>query len=511
MASKVVWLPRVLRLHGGMRISRALRLFRVGTTPGRVRALTALVLLSLTALCSVIGLGVADAREALRAVGHDEGPMVVATGDVALALSDMDAQVANVLMTGDEEGWLCEPGGDGGGCRRNPPRYSYDLRREDAQRAVLQAARLAEDDPVRLRTVQSVLDGLHQYDRRVQAAMELGSRGEHAYGALPANAAAEYRAATALMTQDLLPKAGNLTLDGAAIVDSTYKEERSAIRWERGRVIALGTAGVLALVTLQIYLAVRFRRLVSPLLAAATVALAGLAVVGGSALATEADRLRVAKEDGFDPVLALSRMQSLAKSLDADRNRALLDPGEADRYDQTYLEKSQAILYIAGVSDLEEYYTQLEQRLARYAGDPRAIGFGGFYGARARRVATPAEHRVLVRLLSYYRAYQSNDRAVRRLAAAERAGQAARTHLDPGLPYLPHPAFRQHDQELDATSGRHRFVTERTVRGGESALAVWRWALPVSALVIAALLVAGVWPRLREYLGTPPTGGEEHG
>jgi hypothetical protein len=482
-------------------------LVHVGNTPGRIRAQTALVLVALAALGYVTGLSMADARDALRAVGHEEGPMVVATGEVSLALSDMDAQVANVLMTGGEEGWLCDEGQAGlagAECERMPPRHYYDLRREDAQRTMLQAARLAEGDRARQRTVQSVLDGLHQYDQRVQAAMELGSRSGHAFGVLPERAAAEYRAATKLMTEDLLPKAANLTLDGAAMVDSSYQEERSAVRWGRGRVIALGVATVAALLGLQIYLAVRFRRLVNPLLALATAALLALVVAGASVLATESDRIRVAKEDGFDPVLAMLQTQSLGKSLDADRTRWLLDARDADRYDQTYLEKSQAILYIDGASNLESYYTLLGERLERYAKDPRAIGFGGFYGEQALRVGTQAEHESLVRLLSRYRDYQYNDRRVRRQANEGRRDQAARAHLDPEWPYLPHPAFRTHDQRLDAVGGRHRYVTERAVRRSEGELQAWTWGLPGAALLITALVVGGVWPRLREYIGTAP-------
>ncbi len=49
----------------------------------------------------------------------------------------------------------------GTGGERSGERYAYDIRREDAQRAALQAALLAKDDPERLQTVQSVLDGLH--------------------------------------------------------------------------------------------------------------------------------------------------------------------------------------------------------------------------------------------------------------------------------------------------------------------------------------------------------------
>src|ERR687896_61590 len=174
--------------------------------------------------------------------------------------------------------------------------------------------RLAEDDPVRLRTVQSVLDGLHQYDQRVQAAMERGRDAQHSFGVLPADAAREYRLGTTLMTEDLLPKAYNLTLGSAAAVDATYRDELSAVRSGRAGVVAFGLVAVAVMAGLHICLTVPFRRLVSPF----------LAVAGACLLATEEEYLRTAKEGGFDPVLTLSRTRAIAKSLDADRTRYLL-------------------------------------------------------------------------------------------------------------------------------------------------------------------------------------------
>ncbi|MFC6881602.1 MULTISPECIES: hypothetical protein [Actinomadura] len=476
------------------------RYLRLRTVPGRVRALTVLVLVVLAVLFAVTGGALLDARSALRAVGHDEGPMVVATSDVYLALSDMDAQVTNVLLNGEENGWLCDPDQDGGACGRSGSRYFYDIRREDAERAALQAARLAEDDPVRLRTVQSVLDGLHQYDQRVQTAMERGRHVSHAFGALPEDAVEEYRAATTLMTEDLLPKANNLTLGGAAIVDTTYREERSGVMAGRIRVLVFGAAVLLALAALQLYLAVRFRRMMSLFLVAAAVGTVALTAVSATVLANEGVYLKVAKDGGFDPVLTLSRAQAIGKSLDSDRTRYLLDPSDSDRYDQTYLEKAQTILYINDAANLEGYYAKLDALLGRYDGGAGAVAFRGVYGDQAREATeVRGQRRTYAALLERYRAYQRNDRRVRALADAGDRAEAGRAHMDPRWPYLPHPAFREHDEELGARIGSHQYVVDRAVARGEGALGPWSWLLPLSVLAIAALVVAGVWPRLSEY------------
>ncbi|MFB4312121.1 hypothetical protein [Actinomadura sp. GTD37] len=470
------------------------KFFGLRTVAGRVRALTALVLLALAVLLTVLAVGVVDAREGLRALGHREGPMVVATSDMYLALSDMDAQVTNVLLTGGEDGWLCDPDDEKQHCERSGERYVYDIRREDAQRAALKAVLLARDDLKRQGTVQSVLDGLHAYDQNVQAAMESGRLRAGPQGPLPAEGIRRYRAATALMTGDLLPKAYNLTLDGAGDVDTAYRDEHSAVRAGWFRVLGAGIALLAALGALQVYLARRFRRLLSLPLAAALAGALVLTVAGASLLATEADHMRAAKTGGFDPTLTLTRARAIGKGLDTDRARQLLDPGQADRYDQMYLDKAQTILYIEGATSLTDYYRELDRRVAGAGRGGRPVDFGGFYGTRARLAAGDAGA-----LLASYRRYQDHDEAVRGLAERGDRAAAVQAHLDPRWAPLPHPMFRAHDQELDARITHRDFLRARGVADGDRALDPWTWLPPAAALAIAALIVAGVWPRLSEY------------
>jgi hypothetical protein len=514
------------------------RRFQPTTTPGRIRALAAGVMVMLAGLFVVTGVAAWEADTGLRAIGREEGLTVIASGDVYLALSDMDAQVTRVLLAGKEEGWLCDadpavrstagarrPGpGAAEGARQRPadegcavelPREKYEVRREDAQQAALRAVELASDadddagadagDEVRLRTVQALLEGLQQYDRRVQAAMELGSRVRHPPGELPPDALREYRAASALMTGELLPQASNLALGGAANTDSTYRDKRSATLAGRVLVIAVGLGATAVLIWLQLYLSVRFRRWISPPLIIALFATLALTVGSATLLATEAENLRVAKDGGLDPVLTLSRAQALTLSIDVDRSRYLLDPARAERYDQIYFDKSQTILYIRGVDNLESYFARLTELPGRLGGAARAADFGGFYGAEARAVdgAAREQRPYLEGLLSRYRAYQRNDRRVRELAAGGRRAEAAMAQLDPGrrpdLSYLPHPDFRAHDEGLSALAARHRYVLDRTTIAGRRSLAQLWWQLPACVVFIAGSVLAAIRPRLAEY------------
>ncbi|MEV5831841.1 hypothetical protein AB0L25_40420 [Spirillospora sp. NPDC052242] len=453
----------------------------VDTVAGRVRALAVLALLALAVLVASAYAAVGDAREGVRTLGEREGPLAESIGDMYLALTDMDAQVTRVLLTEGEAGWLCAPEVAGADCERSGARYVYDIRREDAQRAALSAASTGPTDQARMRTVQALLNGLHDYDRHVQAAMDAAA----GPGAPPPEAVREYRTATALMTRELLPKASNLAGEEAADVTTAYREGRSSVLAGRLRVLGAGLALVAAMAGLQVYLTRRFRRLVSLPLAAALVGALALTTTVATRLTTEADRLRTAKQTGLDPALDLTRVRALGTSMYTDRARQVLDPENADRYDRRYLDKSQTILHVAGASDLDGYYRALG----------RSVDFGGYFGARARQDANHPDGE----LLSAYRTYQDLDRTVRELAEDGRLDAAAQAHLDPRWRHLPHPAFRAYDRELDARISRHQAHRVHAALEAERALRPMTWLPPVAALAVGALIAAGIWPRLAEY------------
>ncbi|WP_026404443.1 hypothetical protein [Actinomadura rifamycini] len=457
----------------------------VGTVAGRVRALAALALLALAVLAASAYAAVGDARAGVRTLGEREGPLAERIGGMYLALTDMDAQATRVLLAGGEADWLCAPEPAGAGCERSGARYMYDIRREDAQRAALAAARTGRTDRARMRTVQALLNGLHDYDQHVQAAMDAAADP----GAPPPEAVREYRTATALMTRELLPRASNLAAEEAAGVTTAYREERASVLAGRLRVLGAGLALVAAIAGLQVYLARRFRRLVSLPLAAALVGALALTATVAARLTGEAERLRTAKQTGLDPALGLTRVRALGTSMYTDRARQILDPEHADRYDRRYLDKSQAILYVAGASDLDGYYRALG----------RSVDFGGYFGGRERREASRPEASGTAALLAAYRTYQDLDRTVRGLAEDGRLDAAARAHRDPRWRKLPHPAFRAYDREIDARIGRHQARRVRAALEAERALRPMTRLPPVAALAVGALIAAGIRPRLAEY------------
>ena len=221
--------------------TRFIRRLGLQTTPGRIRALAAIAVLAIAGFYIVANIAIGNARDGLRVIGHDAGPQVLATGDLYFALSDMDSQLANILLTGREH----NPG------TRQQALNRYNQDRATADRAAMQAAELSANNPIDQATVRSVLDGLGRYEWLASRAMVLNEQANHPPGPPPGNVIALYRQATDLMNLELLPPAYNLTLEGGATVREAYAAKRAAVLSSRLWVALAGSAAIAAVAGLQ--------------------------------------------------------------------------------------------------------------------------------------------------------------------------------------------------------------------------------------------------------------------
>ncbi|MFE9100447.1 hypothetical protein [Actinomadura geliboluensis] len=452
------------------------------TVAARVRTLTALSLVLLVALLGIGWAAIANAREGVRVIGHDAGPQVVATGDLYLQLSDMDAQLANALLIGNA------PGGG-----RDQALKRYDDNRQKAGDALLKAAKLA-DETTENNTARDLLDALGRYERLAGQALLLDRQTPHASGPPSQQVIDLYRQATDLMKLDLLPKAYNLTLDNGTLVRHTYEDKRSAVLTGRTGLLVAGVVLLAALAGLQVYLARRFRRLLNVPLAVATLGTLVLVAAGALMLTGQADHLRKAKEEGFDSILALSRTRAISNSANADETRFLLDPGRADAYEQVYLSKSQTVLYLKA-GNLTQYNAAVQKGLSF---EPGRAPFLGFLGTEANRPAESAEQKarlvdVMNKALGAYQKVQANDRRMRDLVKADQRDQAVAARGTAAADYT------QYDRALQQLSGIHQDAFDEAVKDGDGGTSGWYAVLPIAGVAIALLMLAGVRPRLAEY------------
>ncbi|MER6944991.1 hypothetical protein ABT294_13290 [Nonomuraea sp. NPDC000554] len=434
--------------------------------PGRIRVVSGVTVAALALFFAALAVGSGTARDGLQVIGRDAGPQVVATTGLYLGLSDMDAQVADALLMGRDYGQ-----------QRQAAIAQYERRRSEANQALMKAFELAGDDPADRQTVQSVLDGLGRYERLAGQALLLDTQANHPAGPPPQKVVDVYRQATDLMRLVLLPQAYNLTLESGTIVRRTYDEKQTMVPALRAAVTVAGLLALACLIWLQFYLARRFRRVFSLALLAATVITAVALIAGVKVLNQDESDLRTAKRSGFDSVLTLAKARAISNSMQGDQSRYLLDTGHADTYEHTFLDKSQRVIYLEA-GNLETYHTKVAQ------------GSKDYLGLLGTELSGPDGRRAL----DAFTRFQDADTTFRGLAARGKPTEAVAARLG-----AVRGAFDGYDKALMALEDQHEAVFDKAITSGGSALDnLWR-LLPFAIAGIGLLVIAGVWPRLREY------------
>ncbi|GAA5190276.1 hypothetical protein GCM10023322_45060 [Rugosimonospora acidiphila] len=458
-----------------------------GRAPVRIRQLAAAAALGTLALAVLLTVEIGQERDGLATIADRSAPEVVATSDLYFALNDMDAQVANVLLVGDQQNL---------GLSRTQALNLYEQRRRQADQDVQRAASAAAD-PVSRQALDSVLDDLGSYEALAAQTILLDQQAPHAAGRPSTTTLARYRQATDLLKGQLLPAAQRLNDAHARTLDSTYRAQYAGLGRDRTLVIAVGAVALAVLLALQVYLTRRFRRLVNPALAAATVLAAIGLAAGAGLLSGERTHLRVAKQDAFDSIMALTRARAISYDANADESRYLVDPGRADQYQQSFLAKSQQLVALPGAT-LGTWNPDLAGALSAYQRDHHDIGWGGLFGTEFHNVTFSGEGAQAETTLLRLQSYELDDRRIRALAADGRLDDAIAldtSYASGGSDF----AFDQYDKSLAALIAINQHAFDGAIAAGRHGLNGWTAYPWVGCGLVLTLLVAGVRPRLSEY------------
>ncbi|MBV2365164.1 hypothetical protein ACFPZ0_26640 [Streptomonospora nanhaiensis] len=463
---------------------------RLGTR-GRLRLLTVLCLSLVAALFAATYVALERARDGLDVIGEGEGRKVVETANLYFALSDMDAQMANVLLLGGDHDL---------GTGRDAALERYDERRATANRALLHAAQLAEGDRVEEETVWAVMDGMNRYERLVAEARLLNDADDDPAGPPSDEVIALYRKAAELMRRDLLPKAYNLTLESGATVRSTYEANSAAATAGIGLVAAAAAALLAALVVLQVFLRRRFRRRYNAWLGLATAGVLVMGLASVAMLQRQSVLLRTAKEEGLESVLALSRARAISTGMNADQSRWLMDPDNAATYEQNFLEDAQTVVFLVPEDgdipgNLHGYTTEVTAAVPRHDDYP-----GRMLGLLGEEVATgggEGETRALRRTLRTYAAFLRADERMRAIAREGDTAAAVDAHITG--PDSVEAVFADYEEALIDLTRLHMSTFDTSVATARDDLAGWNHAVVAACGAFALLIALGVRPRLAEY------------
>jgi hypothetical protein len=325
----------------------------------------------------------------------------------------------------------------------------------------------------------------------------VNQRGHDPAGRPSAATLSYFQQATDLMSATVLPAAASLTTANASALDRSYNQARSTATSGQVLVLVLGLAVAGALLGTQVFLAARFRRLVNPALAAATLLAVGLAIAGAVQLGAQAGNLKVAKQDAFDSILALTQARAVSYDANADETRFLVDPGRAAAYQDAFLRKSQELVSVGNVG-IFSYDAALAADIRAYQADNTDVRFGGYLGTEFRNITFTGERAAATQALLAYQVYEKDDRKLRAMAKTNLA-QAIAFDIGTG-PGQSDWAFNQWDGALGSVITINENAFTAAIRDGHTTGSPWIELIPaIGTALIAALAIAGTRPRLAEY------------
>ena len=423
-----------------------------------------LVCLALLLVAIVVGVGVH--RDAMKTVGKDAAPSIIAAQHIKAALADMDADAVDELLS--------PPEAVAGAMR------AYEAKRVEAADALISAAGNITYGESERGPIQTLEIGMGTYERLIQK-----SRDDHE--ARRPEATEDYRNAAKLLDESLLPAADALDQANHDVLERTYSRQATTSFAARAFVLLTGLLALAAMVIVQIFLSRRTRRTFNPLLLLATLLLLGVTVWALAAMGEEQGELRLAKEDAFTSIHALWRARALAYEAKSDESRSLYDPGRA-ALDQGLFSRN-----VEALAKLPSVMTAT-QMVARLGSGGRASGLSGYLGDELNNTTFSGERGAALATFDDFEKYVSTDAEVDRLERKGQFKQALEMRLGPS-----EGAFQRFDVSLGKTLSINQTAFDQSVQGGLVGLQSGEMKAAVTAVLIAVLILLGFTPRIREY------------
>lgn len=431
-------------------------------------------------------------RSAWSEIRNHSAPQIVSATGLYFALNDMDAQLANQLMFGTNP----ELADD----RRTAARI-YDERRSQAGVYLRDLSVAAQGDPVAGASVAKAIADFGSYEEGAAHALLLSKQTAHAAGKTDADTLAAYRSTTELMRTRLLPEADQLVTANDVAFDTTYTETTDNLSSARTAVLAAALLLLVLLGVLQIFLTVRFRRMVNPALAAAILIALGVSITATVHISGQQEHLRVARHDAYDSVVALTRARAVVYDANADESRYLLDQPRAAEHEQHFFDKSQQLMQLPGAT-IGDYDARADAAMKAYRAKQEDLRFTGFFGDAFRNITFTGEREAAEKLVARYQVYEKADRRIRALASSGDVTGAIAfcVSYDPGDSNW---AFTELDKAMQKMISINTDAYEKAAGDGADGALSGPLGLSGAAAVLAALAVLG----LRRHLAEFPTKG----
>jgi hypothetical protein len=421
--------------------------------------------------------GVSSQRQAIKTVGKDAAPSILAAQQLRDSFADIDASLANELLLDPVKNQK----------ELTQVFVSFDENRKKIAVRLVSTARnitYSEEEKI-VQTLQ--LKG-SEYFLKLQEARDARKRGDKV-GVLTI-----YRSAAEIVDRDILPQAEQLDRVNSQALESTYNNQGTSNGVISLFVALIGLVAVGILVLIQLFIYQRMRRILNlHLLGATAIAILFLAYTI-NAIVSASVNLKVAKEDAFDSIHSLRQARALSYMANADESRYLLDIENKDKHERAFNVKIAKLVTLpSGGKSLAD----IVRSIPSTSGDEKfqLSGFTGLYAEQLKNITFEGELAVTVDTLRKLDNYLKIDTEIRQLARSGKIAEAIALCTGKSNDVF---------EEYKAANEKVRLINEKAfatkIEAGNNNLSNFEIIALTSIGSIAILTLFGLRPRLAEYL-----------
>ena len=452
------------------------RLIHVG-----LGALTAALLLFWGAGTSIVF----EAKTGVQTIGHDTAPSIIAAQQIRANLADLNANAANAALTrgaAAAQAWS-------------------DYRNDQAalsDHLVSAAQNITYGDAER-KPIVAIATRVQAYDDLIGAARAIMAAADPLQTTAPEAALALVRQAASIMNGELLPAADGLNDANETVLEQTWTNRKTAFLFDTLALVGCGLPAVAILLVLQRLIAARTRRIVNPMMLAATGIMIAGALWAGYGLESSANALTRAKQDAFDSVRAMWKSRSIAYSANADESFFLLDragqPGYARQFQAklaqltwpTFSQEKPRGLFLSAVRNFEANDCKGQHQ-----------AFAGYFGDELGNVTFPDECKAAAGIYATFASYIAIDGRIRELEATGQhdAAIALCVGTKPGES---NHAFALFDKQIDRVIEINQREFDDLIARAADRLGPLPWIIGIASLLAGLLTMLGLRPILSEY------------
>ena len=421
----------------------------------------------LAAVLFFVGEGALDgARTAMKTVGKDTAPSILAAQEISSALADLDANAGNYLLGHEKR-------------HQAAAAETFEKQRRELTLHLVDAARNITYGDAEKVPIQQMMEGLGRYLEMIGESRYRKDTGDDA------GAVKVYAAASDMMHQQMLKAADKLDQANRAHLDREYKDHQAV-----AGLAAVGAGAVGGVLALGLFLAQAFltrrtrRRLNLPLLGATAIAVV-YTIYLVTRIAAAREDLKVATEDAFESIHLLWQARSIAYDANGDETRYLLGD-RAAAFERDYNDK------------IAKLTTMPHLGVGSLSMSKLPPGFTGLFAKELSNITFKGEHDAAVAMVVAFGKYQTIDEQIRSLERAGKHDRAVDLCIGTGSDQS-NAAFDRFDRALRAVVDINRKEFDAIIERGTAELNLATALGPLASLAIAVLALLGFRPRLREY------------